>query len=135
MKKHIIVVLIFCFMCFGGTVREVSAANSGTCGPSATWELDGGVLTISGSGAVTERPWHYKYTQIWEVEIGDEITEIPDSAFEGALMDRISIGSKLEKIGSQAFEATYLTEITIPESVKEIEIGRASCRERVCQYV
>lgn len=120
MKKHIIVVLIFCFLCFGGTVREVSAANSGTCGPSATWELDGGVLTISGSGAVTERPWHYKYTQIWEVEIGDEITEIPDSAFEGALMRRISIGSKLEKIGSQAFEATYLTEITIPESVKEI---------------
>ena len=79
MKKHIIVVVIFCFLCFGGTVRGVSAANSGTCGPSATWELDGGVLTISGSGAVTERPWQYKYTQIWEVEIGDEITEIPDS--------------------------------------------------------
>ena len=52
-------------------------AASGTCGTNVTWDLTSGVLTISGTGAMTswnnpsEVPWYTYLTAVKSVVIED----------------------------------------------------------------
>ena len=84
-----------------------------------------------------------------------ELTGIASSAFSGSGLERISIPEGVTSIGDSAFQSCGdLQEITLPEGTVSIganaflgcgsltgfhipksEIGRASCRERVCLYV
>ena len=61
-----------------GTMGE----KSGLCGTNLTWTLDdNGLLTISGTGAMTSHPWVAADVNIVSIESG--VTSICDSAFEG----------------------------------------------------
>jgi len=56
------------------------ADSSGTCGTDVTWSLDGsGVLTISGTGAMTSHPW--SESQVKQVVIESGVTGISNYAF------------------------------------------------------
>src|SRR3546814_5616474 len=43
------------------------------------------------------------------------------------------LAAEIESAGGRAM--AHVADITDPEAVAAMEIGRASCRERVCQYV
>ena len=111
----------------------------GTCGVGGnlTWTLDGGTLTISGSGAmkdysgVSGRPWNNRSADIRTVVIENDVTRIGDRAFAGCeslATVNLPENGKLEKIGFNAFgnynsdrSAPIITKIAIPASVKVID--------------
>ncbi|MBO5369776.1 MAG: leucine-rich repeat domain-containing protein, partial [Clostridia bacterium] len=102
---------------------------SGECGENLTWELDGGVLTISGMGEMTswssayETPWNEYMSEIYSVEISDGVTSIGEFAFAELInLSDVSIPSSVSYIGMNAFEMDLsLMQITIPDGVSTIE--------------
>ena len=118
-----------------GTVSGVPSGNCGAEGDNLTWTLDGGTLTISGSGAMAEyenynaRPWVAYKNDIQKVVIRGEVTTIGKHAFEDcSQLSTVELpkNGKLKKIGFNAFgyltpgSAPIITEIVIPNSVEEI---------------
>ena len=103
-------------------------AESGTCGDHLTWDLTNGVLTISGTGAMTDWsysskvPWYSKRSSITEVSIGNSVTSIGEYAFAYCSgLTSIEIPNSVKSIGRCAFsDCTGLTSIEIPNSVKSI---------------
>ena len=82
-------------------------AESGTCGENLTWDLTNGVLTISGTGEMTnwsssnDVPWHYS-SSITNVIIGDSVTNIGDYAFFSLKnMTSVTIGNSVTSISNQ----------------------------------
>ncbi len=61
--------------------------TSGSCGDNASWKFDrsSGVLSITGSGDIQDRPWIFYYSsEMLTVSIGNGITGIAtDNAFRG----------------------------------------------------
>ena len=94
-------------------------AQSGSCGASGDnikWFLSGGVLTLSGSGAMRHFeankygapdevvPWLDQMTGIRKVVIGDGITTIGNYAFWGFTgLSDLTIANSVQSIGAAAF--------------------------------
>ena len=97
-----------------GNIVNVTFCPSGKCGENAIWSLnmDTGLLTISGSGAMKDyefgdQPWQSYVYDLTSVVIENGITSIGNNAFN---------------------YCTGLTSITIPDSVKSIgEFAFADC--------
>ena len=134
----------------GGAEHETvaSAVESGTCGDNLTWTLDGGVLVISGTGAMTlysssQSTWaaakirsvviesgvtsigysaFSRCSNLTSVEIPDSVTSIGDYAFSDcSSLASIAIPNSITSIGQGAFSGcSRLTSITIPDSVTNI---------------
>ena len=109
------------------TASAVSTATSGTCGENLTWTLSDGVLTISGTGAMTnyknnESPFCDR-TDIQSVVIKSGVTSIGYHAFNSCKnLVSISIKSTVVRIGMAAFSGCKaLMDISIPSSVKYID--------------
>ena len=106
-------------------------AESGTCGDNLTWDLTDGVLTINGSGDMTDWPWYpdvpwYSYREsITSVTIGNSVTSIGINAFnECTSMTSITIPHSVTSIGNDAFcYCKGLTDVTIGNSVTSIGIN------------
>ena len=110
-------------------VMAADGDTSGTCGDNLTWTLADGVLTISGSGAMTDYngssslpTWDDKKTDITSVVINEGVTSIGDYAFYNYTgLISVTIPAGMTSIGEGAFrECKKLTDITIPASVKNI---------------
>ena len=107
---------------------KVTDAQTGTCGTNLTWTLDGGTLTISGTGAMADYdnyrdiPWYSQKAYITTVVISDGVTSIGDHAFESCRnLTSITIPNGVTSIGESAFaQCSSLTSITIPNSVTSI---------------
>jgi len=98
-----------------------------------TATLDGGVLTVSGTGKMKDYPLdNYKNTAPWKIVdrenitgivVKDGVTHIGDWAF-GRLwysVTSVTIGSTVETIGEGAFfQVGHLKSLTIPNSVTSI---------------
>ena len=114
--------------------------TSGACGDNLTWSLSEGVLTISGTGAMTSNPWRPSRNDIQTIVMSDGITEIKDNAFADCVnLTTVNIPSSVTVIGDDAFKGcaslpivnnmrmadTYLVEVidkslssyTIPEGI------------------
>ena len=115
------------------------------CGSTLTWELNDGVLTISGEGIMYSfgangAPWYNRRDSIKTVIIGDKVTRIGRYAFfDCPALTEVTIGSGVTSIYSFAFSScASLTSVAIPDTVtniannafekctalKEITIGR-----------
>lgn len=86
------------------------AAEGGTCGSDLNWELEAGVLTITGSGDMTDytdnnlAPWYDNAEDIKSVVLTSGITSVGNYAFYGCSnMTSITIPKSLKDIGSYAF--------------------------------
>lgn len=119
---------------------------------TAAWELEDGVLTISGSGVLSERSWEKEYhdetvQSITKVLIGNGIIDLPYSAFgdhdslvsvamgDGFIyvppetfigctsLKEVRFGANVTFIDGGAFERCGLEEIAIPDTVTFINIG------------
>ena len=124
-------------------------AESGTCGENLTWDLTDGVLTISGTGDMTnwegsvDVPWdRYRYS-IKVVSIGNSVTSIGNYAFwKCSSLTSITIPNSVISIGDDAFEGctgltypvynahvfaymptSFVGAYSIPEGIKSIAGG------------
>ncbi len=110
------------------------------CGDGLTWELNGGVLTISYDGVgtgemydfgyeydaspVNVAPWKENKSAITTVVIGDGVKSIGNYAFNDLYENftAVTIANSVERIGVFAFtNAKWITEITLPSSLKTID--------------
>ena len=91
---------------------QAEAVTSGTCGAEGDgsnlrWSLSGGVLTISGTGAMKDWEFYGNNVSPWK-ESKDQIT-------------RVVIKSGVTSIGNNAFSSCfYLTDISMPDTVTRI---------------
>ena len=90
---------------------EPMAISSGTCGTGVTWRMTGTVLSIGGSGDMSDYntvvddnpPWYGQ--NITAVVIGSGVTSIGDYAFvRCAQLTRVTIPSTVTTIGQFAFD-------------------------------
>ena len=109
------------------SVGTLFAESSGTCGENLTWTLsDEGVLTISGTGAMTDysssAPWYSSRSSITSVIISDGVTSIGYGAFyDCSSLTSVTIPNSVTSIGYRAFEdCSSLTSVTIGNSVTSI---------------
>ena len=102
--------------------------QSGSCGTNAKWELNGGKLTISGTGNMVswltsdKVPWNKYKSQITSLVIGDGVTSIGAYAFMGcANLASVSIPESVTDIEMYAFASCVsLKEVTLPASVETL---------------
>lgn len=105
------------------SASAATTATSGTCGDNATWSLDNGVLTISGSGRMTSSSgWKFLKTSITSIVIEEGITSISVSAFDGcAAVTSVSLPSTLTNISANAFcNCKSLLSLDLPEGLLTI---------------
>ena len=112
--------------------KDATPANivaSGSCGEALTWVLDdAGVLTISGTGPMTDFPasspsdqipWREHWVSIKKVIIADGVTTVGIRAFINCenLTEAILPGT-ITSIGTYAFyKCSALTNIQLPEGI------------------
>lgn len=109
-----------------------SALYSGDCGDAVTWTLDPdtGVLTVSGTGAMTDygwtdsAPWIDYAASITSAVIEDGVTAIGESAFrDSTLLKQVTIPDSVTSLGDYAFyNCTALTDVTLPRG--DVSVGR-----------
>lgn len=128
MKKELLKFLctsLFALGCMSVNGQE----TSGSCGENATWEFNGGILTISGTGTITtysttqptEYPWFGLMNDICVVQIGEGITNVPDWAFAMyGNLSSISLPSTIKTIGNSALEECAFSKIYLPEGLETI---------------
>ena len=103
--------------------KEAAAAGvvAGSCGESSKYSYNTGtkVLTISGTGEVTNNPWKTYKGSIQKVVVNEGITSI--WGFEGhTALTSVQLPQSLNKIEFYAFAGcTGLKNITIPKNVTE----------------
>ena len=118
---------------YSGTNEQWAAISIGYGNEDLTaclciqWELNDGILTISGTGPMKNyswgsAPWYSNRENIESVIIQDGITSIGDCAFCGCdNLSDITIPQSITMIGFYAFSGCYnLTSITIPSNVEYI---------------
>lgn len=116
-------------MCCFGTIFSLNGliahASSGSCGKDIKWELNEGVLKITGSGAMTSAPDCSKeeMKEVKEIIFDDNITEIFTEAFVNySNLQTVKLPAKLTKISKGAFGGCKkLTEVLLPSELTEIE--------------
>lgn len=116
-----------CVYCSDGKITP-----HGTCGTNLTWELDDGVLTISGTGVMENylqddegAPWSEYSGNIKSIVIKNGVTSIGNNAFANCYnAAAVMIPDSVKAIGSSAFDScSKLKQISIPGGVREIKYG------------
>ena len=131
MKRKLFTLLLIIATGFGTLFAE-----SGTCGEDITWDLTDGVLTISGTGAMTDfvydfntsattAPWYPQLSSVHTINISEGVTHIGEEAFDGGEnVQSISIPQSVTSIGAWAFQACKsLTTFSISDNVTTIGDG------------
>lgn len=101
-------------------------ASGGSCGANVTWTLDNRMLTISGTGAMTDYSYYtdvpWRNNTITDVIVEDGVTAIGSWAFYGcSSLDRVTLPTSLREIHSYAFYGTAIESISLEEGL--ISIG------------
>lgn len=137
MKKRILSLIVVFAMLIGCVPIVASAETSGTCGDNLTWVLENGILTISGTGEMTnygynhtieayvDSPWSNNSYSIKEVKIENGVTSIGSYAFEYCRnIKSIDIPNSVTVIGDNAFFQCYnLENIELPNGITDIGYG------------
>ena len=91
------------------------AAAGGDCGENLTWTYTGGVLTIEGTGDMTEYessadvPWYSLSGKVTRVEVRDGATSVCADAFLNfAKLTAVVLPDTVTRIGKNAFDGTDL---------------------------
>lgn len=124
--KQIVLLAVLCLSLVALTLCVSAETYTGECGENLTYTLDTntGVLTISGSGEMTdwsfsnEVPWHNYSSSIRTVEIANGVTSIGEYAFSDcSSLTSVTIPDSVTSIGEDAFSfcsslnAVYITDL------------------------
>ena len=131
MKKVISLFLSVAMLLSIVSVVDFSAyadVQTGSCGDNVNYSLDTetGVLTISGTGKMTDSPFrqNFNFNIIKSVIIKNGVTSISDYAFSDcSSLASVTIPNSVTNIGDGAFKWSGITNITIPDSVTSIGDG------------
>lgn len=106
-----------------------AAVYTGSCGENVTYSLDGGVLTISGTGDMEEFvmgrcPWFTVADTITDIKIQSGVTSIGSASFYGfSALQNVTIADSVVTIGDYAFNGSEIKKITLSDNVQEIGEG------------
>jgi len=127
MKKKLLLTVVALF-----TAYLCTWAQSGTCGENLTWKIENGVLTISGTGEMSNYypengddrhgPWNDYLEAFTSIVVEEGVTAIGEYGFaKCSNITSASLPSTLTKIHWCAFEdCKNLTTLEIPSSVTHI---------------
>ena len=109
-------------------MAKAAEIAEGTCGSELTWKLSGGVLTISGTGNMTNwtsyssAPWDSYKESITSVMIDSGVTSVGNYAFYNcSALETVSLPEGLTSIGSNTFRGcSNLATVKLPESLQTI---------------
>ena len=118
-------------LCFGFILAAVIslpslAENTGSCGENCTWNLENGVLTISGTGEMANysrytSPWFNYKDNITSVFVNDGITSIGDWSFYDLAATNVNIANTVQSIGyASLYHMGGVKNLIIPDSVQSI---------------
>ncbi len=112
-QKRILALLLMCVLviaCIPATVAQAAVVAQGSCGDNVTWSLEGGVLTLSGTGDMKnyssekQIPWADHRQQILEVTVAEGVTSVSAAAFYGCEnLLRVVLADSVTTIGLAAF--------------------------------
>lgn len=113
---------------YSGTLNWGDTDQKQQCGKDAYWKVENGVLTISGSGAVSnfdsaiESPWNTESASVNKVVVEDGITSIGNFAFYGMTnLTEVTLPDSVTSIGAYAWKnCTGLEKITLPAKLTKI---------------
>lgn len=105
------------------------AAESGACGADLAWTLDGGTLTISGTGDMTDfsesgmAPWYPYRGEIVRLSLPKGLTSIGDLAFyDCEALKTVILPDSVTRVGAYAFaECTGLAILDLGSGVQTVE--------------
>ena len=133
LKKIISTILVISMLAVMFSAVTVSAAaTSGSCGPTMSWRVEKGVLSITGTGEMlnfntTNRPpWHDIRSTITEIIIESGVVSIGNYAFAdfSQKLSKISIPETVVSIGNFAFlNCKTLETTTLPAKLKKVGTG------------
>ena len=113
-------------------IRNIIGENGevqGTCGDGVFWEIQGSVLTVSGSGAMDS----YTYSRVYDangVLLGITTTAPYDALKAG--IESVVVGPGVTHIGTCAFmDFENLTSVFLPESVDAIGENALAANSRL----
>ena len=97
------------------------------CGKQAHWKLEGGTLTVYGSGNMTDwekanlSPWYERMGEIRSVVIEEGITSVGRACFMDApSITSVKLPSTITTINMSAFQGTSIQNIDIPAACTTI---------------
>ncbi len=110
---------------------DIEAFPNGSCGNGVTWEFNGAVLTISGTGAMADytdanyQPWAANRLVIKTIVINEGVTSIGKYAFSNceSVTSGVSIPASVTSIGNYSFNYCSMTSLTIPSNSSLETIG------------
>lgn len=115
-----------------------AAAASGSCGDSVSYKLEGGVLTLSGTGSTTEftrnsetdvvnTPWWEQRESITSIVVEEGITCLDNYVFYGCSnVTSVTLPSTLERVETRVFaKCAKLTSLVFPKAL--IYLGYEAC--------
>ena len=106
--------------------------QTGTCGESLTWSMEGHTLTITGTGEINDyeygnSPWYAFRDDIYQIILPDGITRIGEYAFAECGIFDMTLPDSLTVIGNGAFKDCLWLETVeycdTEENWKKISIG------------
>ena len=125
MKKRISICVVFvlCLMVVLTAFPASAAEVSGTCGDNLTWVLKDGVLTISGTGEMTDAPWKDYANDITSIVIEEGVTSVAAYAFyQYTCLTTVNFPSTLTSLGNYAFgKCTALKKIYFQDNVPTVK--------------
>ncbi|MBE6976333.1 MAG: leucine-rich repeat domain-containing protein [Ruminococcaceae bacterium] len=108
--RPLILAALALILVLSSIIPAFASEFSGNCGSSIAWGLEGGVLRLTGSGAMPDYaetnmpPWHDYAEDILSVEVGEGITHVGNFAFMGLdKVQSVRLPNTLQTIGSFAF--------------------------------
>ncbi len=107
---------------------EVTYPTSGPCGAALKWTYADGILTVSGTGTMSDfntegsQPWMLYLADITKVVVEEGVESLGFAAFKKCTaLTEVTLPESLKEIGPRSFEGcTALTEITLPTKLTGI---------------
>lgn len=109
-------------------VTSALAAETGECGEGLAWKLEGGTLTITGSGEMTDftepdmAPWYPYRADILRLSLPDGLTSVGDIAFYGCdKLTTVVLPDSVERVGDYAFlDCTGITLLDLGSGLRSV---------------
>lgn len=129
--RSIAAILMFGIFCLNMTIPVSAEEKSGSCGTFLEWSLSGDVLTISGSGDMSDysdsklAPWYSYAEKIKTISLPSGILSIGDYAFYGcSSLTSIRIPEKVIDIGEYAFgQCTEMLQVHFGSRIEKLGEG------------